>query len=882
MLTGVGGEIDHQLVRARLDQRPGGFDRGDQAVREVQALLAQLQLAARDARDLQQVVEQPRHVLDLAVDDVLRPLQLRLGRVRRLADPRRVTDRRERVAQLVGEGREELVLAPVRRAQRVLGTFARGDVGALDEDAGHVAVGRDERLEDEVDVTFLERRAGLALEQDRDALADVRLARLEHPVQQRDEALGGNLRQRVGDRAADDVAVPDELVEGGIGQLEDVVRSAQHGHEAGGVLEELAQPLGALRQLPVGRFHRLPARLLDLADGLARAPHGDEIAGPDQQIALGEGLDDEVLRAALQEPILELLVGLRRQQEDRGVLHLGMLAQLGDHLFAADAGHHEVRDDEIRMVRQRLLEPLLSVERGEDLVVRGQALADEAVHVGVVLDHQDGGAGTGRPVGDVGQRFARARREGGQAQLLDEAVERAAIHGRRRGARAAPRRTGARAAAIPGSGRRRAPNRAPRCRPCASRRTRGRSRARGRCRRPAGSRRRRPGGSVRRWRLRSSGFTPGPESSTDRIRTAFAASSRQRTVPARRDELERVRQQVHQHALELLRIHRGDEDGRRLDPQRHVALRRQDVEVRGDEADQRGDVGVLELDLELARLELRDVEQVVDVLEQHARVAHDHLRGLALCLRRERLGGQQPLGGTDDEGERRAQLVADVGEELRLDLVELADALEQALELEVLLGDLALLRLLLGDVASLGADEDDVAVLVHDRAERGVDDDRLLAAGAPVDRRVPADELAPRRARDEGAQLAADLLRDLPPEGGPERLALDVGERDADGVERDLVDLEHRALRVEEPDELDHRVQRDARDLLAILLARVGREDLGAVDPGIPRRRTTGGHDYGQNTPDRTPGQRLPTEYADAAPIRAIRGSRFAPLTGFR
>ena len=49
-------------------------------------------------------------------------------------------------------------------------------------------------------------------------------------------------------------------------------------------------------------------------------------------------------------------------------------------------------------------------------------------------------------------------------------------------------------------------------------------------------------------------------------------------------------------------------------------------------------------------------------------------------------------------------------------------------------------------------------------------------------------------------------------------------ERDADRVERDLVDLEHRAPRVEQPDELHHRVERDARDLLAVALAGVGGE----------------------------------------------------------
>ena len=100
------------------------------------------------------------------------------------------------------------------------------------------------------------------------------------------------------------------------------------------------------------------------------------------------------------------------------------------------------------------------------------------------------------------------------------------------------------------------------------------------------------------------------------------------------------------------------------------------------------------------------------------------------------------------ERQRRAELVADVGEELRLQLVELG-------ELLALAGDLALVGLLLGDVASLGRDEHDLAALVLDRHQRGVDDDRFLAAGAPVDLRVPADELAlRRRARSARAGVA--------------------------------------------------------------------------------------------------------------------------------
>ena len=98
-----------------------------------------------------------------------------------------------------------------------------------------------------------------------------------------------------------------------------------------------------------------------------------------------------------------------------------------------------------------------------------------------------------------------------------------------------------------------------------------------------------------------------------------------------------------------------------------------------------------------------------------------------------------------------------------------------------------------------------------------------------IERRIPADELALRRAGDGVADPLVGFLRDLPPEGRPERLAFDVGELDADGVERHLVDLEDGALGVEQSDELHHRVERDARDLLAVALAWIGGDDFRAA-----------------------------------------------------
>ena len=81
-------------------------------------LAAQIDVAARDARDVQQVVDQPREVLHLPLDHVARPGELRIGQRAPAHDLDRVADRRERIAQLVREHGEELVLVPVGFLQR--------------------------------------------------------------------------------------------------------------------------------------------------------------------------------------------------------------------------------------------------------------------------------------------------------------------------------------------------------------------------------------------------------------------------------------------------------------------------------------------------------------------------------------------------------------------------------------------------------------------------------------------------------------------------------------------------------------------------------------------------------------------------------------------
>jgi hypothetical protein len=89
---------------------------------------------------------------------------------------RRAGDRRQRIAQLVRQHGQELVLLAVRRAQLVLGQLALGDVAALDEDADHRARGVAHRLVDEIDEALGERAVRLALQLDRHGGADERLA----------------------------------------------------------------------------------------------------------------------------------------------------------------------------------------------------------------------------------------------------------------------------------------------------------------------------------------------------------------------------------------------------------------------------------------------------------------------------------------------------------------------------------------------------------------------------------------------------------------------------------------------------------------------------------------------------------------------------------
>jgi hypothetical protein len=119
-----------QAVAGGGDVRAARLERHVHHRLERHALAAQLQAPARHALDVDQVVDQARELLDLALDHALAPGHFRVLRAFAAKDRGGVAHRGERVAQLVRERGQELVFAALLVEQRLLHELAVVDVGA--------------------------------------------------------------------------------------------------------------------------------------------------------------------------------------------------------------------------------------------------------------------------------------------------------------------------------------------------------------------------------------------------------------------------------------------------------------------------------------------------------------------------------------------------------------------------------------------------------------------------------------------------------------------------------------------------------------------------------------------------------------------------------
>ena len=109
----------------RVDGRPRRLDRARHDRTDEHRLELQRDHAARNARDIQQVVDQVHEMLDLPLDHVSRTTTMRLRQLFETQQLHRRADWRERIPQLVGKHREEFVLAMVRLLERLRRGFER-------------------------------------------------------------------------------------------------------------------------------------------------------------------------------------------------------------------------------------------------------------------------------------------------------------------------------------------------------------------------------------------------------------------------------------------------------------------------------------------------------------------------------------------------------------------------------------------------------------------------------------------------------------------------------------------------------------------------------------------------------------------------------------
>ena len=105
---------------------------------QINAFLSQLDLPPADAGNFHKIIHQPHQMIDLARHHVAHLRRLRATGSYQLQDLQAAPDRRQRIAQFVGERGQEHVLAAIGFAQGLLCPFALGDVA---HDAKQSAIG---------------------------------------------------------------------------------------------------------------------------------------------------------------------------------------------------------------------------------------------------------------------------------------------------------------------------------------------------------------------------------------------------------------------------------------------------------------------------------------------------------------------------------------------------------------------------------------------------------------------------------------------------------------------------------------------------------------------------------------------------------------------
>ncbi len=149
------GHVDHEMDAAGIDDAAIILDRLAHDGHQVATFGAQQDLAVGQARRVQQIVDQPAHMLDLAVQRLADRGYARIARRQKLLQLQAIVDRPQRIAQFVGQHAQELVLAAI---------------GLADLLHQHDAFQRPRGTADKVGRQRVDRHTRLPRAQDQDAL----------------------------------------------------------------------------------------------------------------------------------------------------------------------------------------------------------------------------------------------------------------------------------------------------------------------------------------------------------------------------------------------------------------------------------------------------------------------------------------------------------------------------------------------------------------------------------------------------------------------------------------------------------------------------------------------------------------------------------------
>src|ERR1700733_7647629 len=119
-----------ELMPARANERLTGIDCVLNEFRNLHDRLLENDFSTHHPRDIEQIINQADQVTRRALDDGPRPLELLLSRRVSTQDLSGIADRRQRIAQLVSEHRQEFILAVIDVLERLLSFPALGHIEA--------------------------------------------------------------------------------------------------------------------------------------------------------------------------------------------------------------------------------------------------------------------------------------------------------------------------------------------------------------------------------------------------------------------------------------------------------------------------------------------------------------------------------------------------------------------------------------------------------------------------------------------------------------------------------------------------------------------------------------------------------------------------------